>query len=119
MTNMIVERINAYSGNLEIDPSVTSEIQQHIVRTSAPAAANLDSSTAMQVETTTGAEPEPESEPDRHSISNDSEVEFSDCISDFPSTSSTQRVLVTEAGEEPGWQSVVPADWVGVIQLTS
>jgi len=100
---MIVERVNAYSTNLQIEPSVTNEVQQYIVRTEPVPSAP----TAMQVETAP-------SEPDQHSISNDSEVEFSDAISDFPSTSFTQRIppTIDEPIGDQSWQSVVPSDWV-------
>lgn len=95
MTNMILDRINSYSERIEVEQSIVSQVQQYIVHTGA-------ASSAMQVETT--------AEPDGQSASNDSELEFSDAISDFPSTSTPMANQETQ--DQQNWQSVVPNDWV-------
>lgn len=96
MSNVIIERINSYSSSLENDQAIISQVQQFIVRTQSTTSA------VVQMETP---------EPDGQSISNDSEVEFSDAISDFPSTSSAPR-MPTQEGNEQNWQSIVPNEWV-------
>lgn len=93
-----MKRITVFIREIENDGAISSEVAAFIIH-----------------KTTTQPDPEDmQLDQDGQSISNDSEVEFSDAVCDIPSTSGSQRVSNTkiEPDGDEEWQSVVPNDWV-------
>ena len=99
LTSMITERVLSYSSTLVDDQEIVDQVQQYIVYSNG-------NKNGMQMET---------SDIDGQSTSNDSEVEFADAVSDFPSTSSSQKAELPKTEEEMSqgnWQNIVPNEWV-------
>ncbi|KAJ6222596.1 hypothetical protein RDWZM_001141 [Blomia tropicalis] len=102
LTSMITELVLSYSSTLVDDQEIVDQVQQYIVYSNG-------NKNGMQMET---------SDIDGQSTSNDSEVEFADAVSDFPSTSSSQKAELPKTEEEMSqgnWQNIVPNEWVPII----
>lgn len=96
--------------NSEIDNSLKDEINSCLVWENN----NMETSTSVP------NVPSAPVEGDAPSNSYDSEdIEFSDAISDVPSTSNVQNVGPNGSEQCVEWQSVVPNDWVKIIFLNN
>lgn len=100
MNGILIDRVRSFAAEFVVDEETRSRVQQYIVH---PATEAVNTPAPMETST----------EPDRQSISNDSE--FSDAISEFPSTSSAPK-LSTDTNEPQNWQSIMPSEWVSALK---